>query len=56
MTYSNKILLVVALTFGVSLMAFAQGGPPSTPVDGGLSLLLAAGGVYGLKKLRDSRK
>ena len=38
------------------LPAMAQGSPPATPIDGGLSLLLAAGGVYGLKKLRDSRK
>lgn len=30
--------------------------PPATPIDGGLSLLLAAGGVYGLKKLRDHKK
>lgn len=29
----------------------AQGAPPATPIDGGLSLLLAAGGAYGLKKL-----
>lgn len=37
--------------------AMAQGGaPPATPIDGGLSLLLAAGGVYGLKKIRDARK
>ncbi|MFK7954354.1 MAG: PID-CTERM protein-sorting domain-containing protein [Ekhidna sp.] len=34
----------------------AQGAPPATPIDGGLSLLLAAGGAYGLKKLKDSRK
>ncbi|MEQ9306263.1 MAG: hypothetical protein RJQ14_20275 [Marinoscillum sp.] len=35
----------------------AQGAPPATPIDGGLSLLLAAGGVYGVKKLYDkSRK
>jgi len=39
-------------------VAFAQGppGPPATPIDGGLSLLLAAGGVYGVKKIRDIRK
>ncbi|MEO9476295.1 MAG: hypothetical protein ABJG41_12195 [Cyclobacteriaceae bacterium] len=40
----------------IALPAMAQGAPPATPIDGGLSLLLAAGGVYGLKKLRDSRK
>ncbi|MEP0365504.1 MAG: hypothetical protein ABJN36_08485 [Cyclobacteriaceae bacterium] len=40
----------------IALPAMAQGAPPATPIDGGLSLLLAAGGAYGLKKLRDSRK
>jgi hypothetical protein len=40
----------------LSLPVLAQGAPPATPIDGGLSLLLAAGGIYGLKKLRDSRK
>ncbi|MEP4531839.1 MAG: hypothetical protein ABJ004_02055 [Cyclobacteriaceae bacterium] len=40
----------------IALPAMAQGAPPATPIDGGLSLLLAAGGVYGLKKLRDSKK
>ncbi|MEO9474080.1 MAG: hypothetical protein ABJG41_01045 [Cyclobacteriaceae bacterium] len=39
-----------------TLPAMAQGAPPATPIDGGLSLLLAAGGAYGLKKLRDSKK
>ncbi|MFY0598947.1 MAG: hypothetical protein JXR03_04705 [Cyclobacteriaceae bacterium] len=32
------------------------GAPPATPIDGGLSLLLTAGGIYGFKKLRDSRR
>lgn len=29
---------------------------PDAPIDGGLSLLLAAGVGYGLKKARDERK
>lgn len=33
-----------------------SGAPPATPIDGGLSLLLAAGGIYGLKKLKDHKK
>ena len=40
----------------VPLTALAQGAPPATPIDGGLSLLLAAGGIYGVKKLNDYRK
>lgn len=30
--------------------------PDDTPIDGGLSLLLAAGAAYGVKKYRDGRK
>jgi hypothetical protein len=29
--------------------------PTSVPIDGGVSLLLAAGGAYGLKRLRAAR-
>ena len=29
---------------------------PCVPIDGGLSFLIAAGVVYGVKKVRDSRK
>ncbi|REE01072.1 hypothetical protein C7460_10491 [Marinoscillum furvescens DSM 4134] len=48
----RTILVVVVLL--VALPVMAQGAPPATPIDGGLSLLLAAGGVYGIKKIRDS--
>ena len=30
--------------------------PVDTPIDGGLTLLLAAGAGYGVKKYRDGRK
>lgn len=30
--------------------------PPATPIDGGLSLLLIAGGAYGAKKVFDHKK
>jgi len=55
----KNILLKFSTTFVLSIMVLptlAQGAPPATPIDGGLSVLLAAGGLYGLKKLRDSRK
>lgn len=32
------------------------GDDPDVPVDGGLSLLLAAGIGYGIKKIQDERK
>lgn len=40
----------------IVLPSFAQGGPPATPIDGGLSVLLAAGGAYGIKKLYSRKK
>ena len=30
--------------------------PTETPIDGGASLLLAAGAAYGLKRLRNARR
>ena len=56
-------ILTLSLLF-LTLISLAQSfsGPPSftpdvldNPVDGGLSLLLGAGAVYGAKKLRDYR-
>ena len=51
------------LTAGAALAQPGSGGPtPNTPppateipIDGGISLLLAAGGAYGLKRLRAAR-
>ena len=54
---TKYIILSVLLLFVAFIPAMAQpGAPPATPIDGGLSLLLAAGGAYGIKKLKDSRK
>ena len=56
----KTLKIVSSLVFVlIATCAFAQaapGAPPATPIDGGLSLLLAAGGAYGVKKLRDSRR
>ncbi|MFY0605091.1 MAG: hypothetical protein JXR10_00150 [Cyclobacteriaceae bacterium] len=52
---TEKVILIAGILL-FSATAFAQGAPPATPIDGGLSILLAAGGAYGLKKLRDSKK
>lgn len=35
---------------------FNPGDPSPIPVDGGVSLLLAAGAAYGIKKVRDKKK
>jgi hypothetical protein len=64
----NFLLRAIYATTGCILFtavsALAQPGsggpgpgnsPTSVPIDGGASLLLAAGGAYGLKRLRDIR-
>ncbi|MEP0366112.1 MAG: hypothetical protein ABJN36_17870 [Cyclobacteriaceae bacterium] len=52
-----KISAFVIVMFAFVAPLIAQpSAPPATPIDGGLSLLLAAGGLYGLKKLRDNKK
>ena len=55
MKKTNKVILTIGALFLVTA-AFAQGAPPATPIDGGLSLLLAGGAAYGIKKLRDIQK
>ena len=48
------LLLIISLS---PFLAMAQdpGGGPDVPIDGGLSLLLAAGFGYGVKKYRDKK-
>ena len=58
---TNIRVLTVLMMMLVSILpyfAMAQdpGGGPDAPIDGGLSLLLAAGVGYGVKKYRDSKK
>ena len=50
-------LMLIAVTI-LPFFAMAQdpGGGPDVPIDGGLSLLLAAGAAYGVKKYRQGRK
>jgi len=56
------VLLIIALAVLVLPdLASAQPPPPpgkptQTPIDGGLGLLVAAGGAYAVKKLRDKRE
>jgi len=57
----RKIVLLL-ISFFIIDFALAQGGglPPlnpniGAPIDGGLSLLLAAGAAYGAKKVYDFR-
>jgi hypothetical protein len=59
----KKTFLSVLFLLGVALVGvcddppiFNTNDPTPVPVDGGVSLLLAAGAAYGIKKVRDSRK
>jgi len=60
--YIKRILLTVMLVFSMAIISNAQDGfgdpPPSddAPIDGGISLLVAAGVGYGVKKVREKRK
>ena len=52
-------LLIILICMALPMLSHAQTGPPDpqdTPIDGGLSLLIAAGAAYGVKKYRDGRK
>jgi hypothetical protein len=62
--YVKKVLsgLLILSLICVSPVLFAQTGPedpsiddPAVPVDGGLSLLLAAGAAYGVRRVRHRR-
>lgn len=48
--------LIIALAIPTFLFAGGPGDDPDAPIDGGLSLLLAAGVGYGVKKYRDTKK
>ncbi|NVK27784.1 MAG: hypothetical protein HWE14_07055 [Flavobacteriia bacterium] len=54
----NKTTLTFTfLTIAGTVLVFAQPGNPSTPAPLGFTeALLAAGAVYGVKKVRDKRK
>ncbi|MBL7703075.1 MAG: hypothetical protein JNM14_12555 [Ferruginibacter sp.] len=52
------IILAVILSVALPAVLLAQGpiDPEDTPIDGGLSLLLAAGAAYGVKKYRNVKR
>ncbi|MEQ8471325.1 MAG: hypothetical protein RIC35_09065 [Marinoscillum sp.] len=50
-----KFTLTFCGVFG-TIALMAQQAPPATPIDGGLSLLLAGATAYGIKKIYDARK
>lgn len=59
MKYRILFTLTLVVSF-ITELVIAQPGlpaaPSQAPIDGGLSLLAAAGGAYAIKKLRDKKK
>ncbi|MEX0609547.1 MAG: hypothetical protein WD016_12995 [Balneolaceae bacterium] len=58
----TTLILLFALTIVLITTILIQAQPPGlpgspdqAPIDGGLSILAAAGGAYALKKLRDKK-
>ncbi|MEO9803688.1 MAG: hypothetical protein ABJF04_10595 [Reichenbachiella sp.] len=49
----NKLILIGCL---ITLSPMAYASSPTTPIDGGLSILLAIGAAFGIKKIIDSKK
>ncbi len=54
--FTQSLLISIVVVFPYWVFAQDPGGGPDVPVDGGLSLLIAAGVGYGIKKYRDSKK
>ena len=52
----TAIMTIAFFMLPVFAMADDPGCGPDCPIDGGLSLLLAAGVGYGVKKYRDGRR
>ena len=59
----KKAFLSVFFLLGIAMVGlsddpppFNPGDPSPIPVDGGISILLATGAAYGVKKVRDARK
>ena len=55
----NILSLIILIAFPMLLMAQSPpsgGDPTPVPIDGGASVLAAAGIAYGVKKYRDMKK
>ena len=63
----NRLSLSIFFIFALTTFCYAPPGPPVTggpacwpppciPIDGGISLLIAAGAIYGGKKLYSNQK
>jgi hypothetical protein len=54
--YCLVIVVLVATNLHAQTITDPGGEPDEVPIDGGLSLLVAAGVGYGAKKLKEKRK
>ena len=59
-TQTEKIITLLVFMLILTNLAHAQigdpGGDVDAPIDGGLSLLIAAGAGYGVKKVREEMR
>ena len=53
---SSLLVIVFNIVPKIANAQIDPGEDPDAPIDGGISLLVAAGVGYGVKKARDSRK
>ena len=53
---SILILIFSVLPYNANAQFGDPGDDPDAPIDGGISVLIAAGIGYGAKKMRDSKK
>jgi hypothetical protein len=54
-----KLCIIIIILSGLPKKVNAQidpGGDPDAPIDGGVSLLVAAGVGYGIKKIRGTKQ
>ncbi|MGG9972083.1 PID-CTERM protein-sorting domain-containing protein [Ferruginibacter sp. SUN002] len=54
--FTSLLVVVLNVLPKFALAQIDPGEDPDAPIDGGISLLVAAGVGYGVKKARDSRK
>ena len=50
------LLMLICMALPMITLAQAPPDPDDVPIDGGLSLLVAAGAAYGVKKYREHKK
>jgi len=55
--YTGLVIATICIAPKANAQGPGFGGDTQdTPIDGGVSLLIAAGAMYGVKKIKDARK